>query len=67
MEFTALEVIVILLSFLIVFALLKLMRGDTLADRKREEIELKRAALISRRKAQAEAAARAKVESENQG
>lgn len=54
MQFTALEIIVIILAFLIVFVFLRVFRRDTLADRKREDIESKRAAIIAKRKAEAQ-------------
>lgn len=62
MQFTALEIIVIIAAFLIMFALLRLFKGDTLADKKRQEIETKRAALIAKRKAAAAVEAKAKAE-----
>ena len=52
------EILVIVLAFVIVFALLRVFRKDTMADRKRQEIEMKRAALIAKRKAQAQEAAK---------
>ena len=57
MQFTVLEILVIIAAFLIVLALLRLFRGDTLADKKRQDIELKRAALVAKRKAAARAEA----------
>lgn len=62
LNFTALEVIVIIVAFLIVFALLRVFRRDTMADRKRQDIEIKRAALIAKRKAQAQADAKAETQ-----
>ncbi len=62
MQFTAIEIIVIVLAFLIMFAVLRLFKGDSIADKKRQEIELKRAALVAKRKAAAEAEARAAVQ-----
>ncbi len=62
MDFKPLEILVILLAFGIVFVLLRVFRRDTLADRKRQDIEMKRAAIIAKRKAKAEAEARAAVE-----
>jgi len=61
LQFTALELIVIASAFVIVFALLPVFRKDTLSDRKRQDIEMKRAAIIAKRKAKAEAEARAAV------
>jgi hypothetical protein len=55
LQFTALEIVVIVLAFVIMFALLRVFRRDTMADRKRQEIEIKRAALIAKRKARARA------------
>lgn len=62
MDFSLLEIAVIIFAFLIVFAILRLMRGETFADKKREEIEMKRQALIAKRKAEA---AKASPSSEN--
>jgi uncharacterized membrane protein len=62
MNFTALEILVIILAFVIVFVLLRVFRRDTLADKKRQDIEMKRAAIIAKRKAKAEAEAREKVQ-----
>jgi len=55
MSVKPLEIFVILLAFVIVFALLRVFKRDTLADRKRQDIEMKRAAIIAKRKAAAEA------------
>lgn len=57
MQITAMEILVIVLAFIIVFVLLRFFRGDTLADKKRQEIEVKRAAIIAKRKADAQAQA----------
>jgi hypothetical protein len=57
-QLTPIEILVIVLAFVIVFALLRVFRKDTMADRKRQEIEMKRAALIAKRKAQAQEAAK---------
>jgi len=65
MEFTPLEILVVILAFVIVFFLLRLFRGDTLADKKRQEIEMKRAAIIAKRKAKAEAAAKDLADSQD--
>jgi len=65
MEFTPLEILVVILAFVIVFFLLRLFRGDTLADKKRQEIEMKRAAIIAKRKAKAEAAAKDVADSQD--
>ena len=62
MNVKPLEIFVIILAFVIVFFLLRAFRGDTLADKKRRDIEMKRAAIIAKRKAKAEANIRAKVE-----
>ena len=59
MEFSALDILIIVLAFVTVFVLLRVFRGDTLADKKRQDIEMKKAALIAKRKAKAEAEARA--------
>lgn len=66
MQFTAMEIIVIVLAFLIMFAVLRLFKGDSIADKKRQEIELKRAALVAKRKAAAEAEARAAVQNQTE-
>lgn len=66
MDFTALEIAVIIFAFIIVFFLLRVFKGDTLADKKRQDIEMKRAALIAKRKANAEAEARAAAEAAKQ-
>ena len=66
MQFTAIEIIVIVLAFLIMFAVLRLFKGDSIADKKRQEIELKRAALVAKRKAAAEAEARAAVQNQTE-
>ena len=48
------EIFVILLAFVIVFVLLRVFKPDTLADKKRQDIEMKRAAIIAKRKAAAQ-------------
>lgn len=55
--FTGLEIFVIILAFVIGYFVLRTFRKDTLADRKRQEIEVKRAAIIAKRKAAAKAQA----------
>ena len=62
MQLTALDILIIVLAFTTVFVLLRVFRGDTLADKKRRDIEMKRAALIAKRKAKAQADARAAAE-----
>ena len=62
MQFTVLEIFVIIFAFAFVFVLLRVFRRDTAADKKRQDIEMKRAALIAKRKAQAQADARAMAE-----
>ncbi len=62
LNFTPREVIVILVAFSMVFVLLRVFRRDTLADKKRQDIEIKRAALIAKRKAQAQEAAKGGAE-----
>ena len=62
MQLTALDILIIVLAFATVFVLLRVFRGDTLADKKRRDIEMKRAALIAKRKAKAQADARAAAE-----
>ena len=64
LQFTALEIVVIVLAFVIMFALLRVFRRDTMADRKRQEIEIKRAALIAKRKARARAETETETETE---
>lgn len=54
MAITPVEIFVILLAFVIVFALLRVFKRDTLADKKRQDIEMKRAAIIAKRKAAAQ-------------
>lgn len=54
MSVKPLEIFVILLAFVIVFALLRVFKRDTLADKKRQDIEMKRAAIIAKRKAAAQ-------------
>jgi positive regulator of sigma E activity len=49
------EIFVILLAFVIAFVLLRVFKRDTLADKKRQDIEMKRAAIIAKRKAAAQA------------
>lgn len=55
MSVKPLEIFVILLAFVIVFVLLRVFKRDTLADKKRQDIEMKRAAIIAKRKAAAQA------------
>lgn len=62
MQLTVLELLVIIFAFAIVFVLLRVFRRDTMADKKRQDIEMKRAALIAKRKAKAQADARAMAE-----
>lgn len=66
MNFTALEIFVIIFAFVIVFVLLRVFRRDTLADKKRQDIEMKRAAIIAKRKAAAEAEARSNADQSNE-
>jgi len=63
MSVKPLEIFVIFLAFVIVFALLRVFKRDTLADKKRQDIEMKRAAIIAKRKA----AARAERETSGDG
>jgi len=62
MQFTVLEIFVIIFAFAFVFVLLRVFRRDTAADKKRQDIEMRRAALIAKRKAKAQADARAMAE-----
>lgn len=64
MQLTAMEVLVIILAFVIVLGLLRIFRGDTLADKKRQDIEAKRAAIIAKRKAEAQAKVSRQVETD---
>ena len=62
MQFSVLEIFVIIFAFAFVFVLLRVFRRDTAADKKRQDIEMRRAALIAKRKAKAQADARAMSE-----
>ena len=66
MELTALDILIIVLAFVTVFVLLRVFRGETLADKKRQDIDSKKAALIAKRKTKAEAEARAAVQNQTE-